>query len=264
MLDLQTCVHLQEVKVSLRIDQHLHGTSALVVDSFSQRHSLLSHRLSGSFVNERTGGLFDNLLVSPLDGALSLWQIHSILVLIHENLNFDVTGLIDELFDKHTAITEGGNSFSLGDMESFNNFFIIPGNTETLSSTTSRSLDHDRVSNLFGKSDHLITIINFPNKPRDNVDTSCLGDFFTFDFVTHSIHGMRSGTNEDDIILFKLFHKSRSLRQETIPWVNSSSFCLLNSLHNSINSQVTVSRRRGTNTDRLIGHFDMLRQGIGL
>ena len=144
VLDLQTGVHFQEVEVPLRIDQHLNGTSALVVDSLGQLDSLLTHSLPGLRVNARRGGLLSDLLVSPLDGALSLGQIDTILVLVHEELDFDVTGLINELFDEHTAVTEGSNSLSLGELEGFDDFFIIPSDTKTLKRKMVSSAELDK------------------------------------------------------------------------------------------------------------------------
>merc|ERR1711916_277940 len=46
VLHLQTGVHLQKVKSSLRIHQHLHSSSTLVLHRLGQRDGLLSHLLA--------------------------------------------------------------------------------------------------------------------------------------------------------------------------------------------------------------------------
>ena len=52
--DLQTCVHLQEVEVLLRIHQELHRASGGVLHSLGQLHCLLAHRPSCHWVEECT------------------------------------------------------------------------------------------------------------------------------------------------------------------------------------------------------------------
>lgn len=75
MLDLKTGVHLQEVEVAGRVHQELDSSGRGVLDVLSEHNSLFTHGLTGLLINVGRGSLLNDLLVSALNGALSLGQV---------------------------------------------------------------------------------------------------------------------------------------------------------------------------------------------
>lgn len=106
MFDLKPSIHLKEVEALVFVNEELNGTSALISASSSQINSLLTHLVSGCLIHEHGRSLFNNLLISALNRALTLWHVHVIAVLITENLEFDMLRLLDILFNKDSSITE--------------------------------------------------------------------------------------------------------------------------------------------------------------
>jgi len=66
--------------------------------SFTHR-SMVWPRSARSLARHEAGGLFDELLVAALDGALALTQAEDVAVLVGENLELDVAGALDEFFE---------------------------------------------------------------------------------------------------------------------------------------------------------------------
>lgn len=183
VLDLKTGVHLQEVEVAGRVDQELDSSGRRVLDVLGKHDGLLTHSLAGLLINVGRGSLLNNLLVSALDGTLSLRQVellrimaihgleslsqkvfrqrnkknppiwtssYSVAVLVGNDLDLNVARVVDELFNQETVITEGGHRLGLGNLVALLDLLIVPGDTHTLSSTSSGGLEHDGVSNLTG------------------------------------------------------------------------------------------------------------------
>jgi hypothetical protein len=110
MLDLQSRIHFQKVKVLFGIDHEFDGTCASqivrsgraklrlaskpqhtgrrVLNSLSQTHSLFAHFSTGLRIEKSTRSLFDDLLVSPLNRTLTFIQIQNIAMFIAQNLEY--------------------------------------------------------------------------------------------------------------------------------------------------------------------------------
>ena len=106
MLDLKACVHLQEIEIFILIHQELNSSCSVVVTAAGQRNSLLSHFLACLLVHSRAWGLFDDLLISALNRALTFRHIDVITVQVAKNLELDVSRRLDILFNENSSITE--------------------------------------------------------------------------------------------------------------------------------------------------------------
>lgn len=71
-------------------------------------------------------------------------------MLVGNDLDLNVARVVDELFNQEAVITEGGHRLGLGNLVALLDLLIVPGNTHSLSSTSSGGLEHDGVSNLLG------------------------------------------------------------------------------------------------------------------
>jgi len=89
MLDLEPRVHLEEEEVATGVEQELDGPRVAVADRLGGLAARFAKGDSLLGVQARTGRLFDDLLVSPLDGALPLEQVDHALA-VCENLHLHV------------------------------------------------------------------------------------------------------------------------------------------------------------------------------
>lgn len=92
MLNLQTRIHFHKVKGLIgAVKDKLHSPCAHVVDGLGCRHRLFSQLLSQLFAQIWSRCLFNHLLVSTLDAAVSLKQVDTVSVSICKHLNLNVT-----------------------------------------------------------------------------------------------------------------------------------------------------------------------------
>ena len=107
VLDLDSGVDLDEVVAVLLVDQELGGTGVAVPDRLGQAHGIGKDSLSdvlGKILRRRN---LNDLLMSALDGAVTLVQMHNVSVVITEKLDLNVLGSVEEALNEDGAVSEG-------------------------------------------------------------------------------------------------------------------------------------------------------------
>ena len=107
MLDLQAGVDLQEIKFArgLIVDE-FDGACIPVAGRRTQPHRRFKEARALPRSQAGRGGFLDNLLVSALDGAITLAEGDDPAVTVTEDLHFDVPGLLDKFFQEDAALLE--------------------------------------------------------------------------------------------------------------------------------------------------------------
>ena len=264
VLDLETGVHLEEVEVLVLIAEHLDGTGGVVVDSLGHHAGLLAHSGTGGFIDEAGRRLLDDLLVTTLDGALSLGEGAVVAVLIGKDLNLDVAGLLDELLDEHTVITEGGEGLLLGEVEAGESLLVVVGDTHTLTTTTGGGLDHDGIADLIGDLDDLLVAVDDAVVAGNGVDLGFDGHDLGLDLVTHGLDGELAGTAPLDALGLKSLGHLPVLGEEAVAGMDGVGAGLLAGLDDLVDSQVGILGGGGSDADSLVGHLDVLGEAVGL
>ena len=90
MLNLETCVDLQEIEFPLSIQQKFDSTGIAVNNAAPGSNSCRAHCRPQFSGQRRRGSLFDHFLVPPLNRALSLTQVDQVSMRITEYLKFDM------------------------------------------------------------------------------------------------------------------------------------------------------------------------------
>jgi hypothetical protein len=120
-------------------------------------HRLFAHGLASLVVEEGARRLFDHLLVSTLDRALTLPQIHAVAVTITQYLDLDVAGLFNKLFDEDAVVTEAVTRFVATGSEAIESFFIIPSYAQAFTTAAGAGLDHYGVPNTLCNLDRFLS-----------------------------------------------------------------------------------------------------------
>ena len=107
MLHLQPRVHLEKVEVPASVDEKLHGPRADVAGSARHIDGGASHRRTQPRVQSGTRRFLDDLLVSALNAAVALIEMHEVALPVPEDLEFDVPRPIHELLQVHAGVSEG-------------------------------------------------------------------------------------------------------------------------------------------------------------
>ena len=98
MLDLNTRIHLQKIKISRLIHNKLDRSGALIANRLTCRQSSLGYFLAGLWVECRRGRFFQHFLMPSLDRAFALKQMDELAVLVAQKLHFDMARLLNSSF----------------------------------------------------------------------------------------------------------------------------------------------------------------------
>jgi len=107
VLDLDSGVDLDKVMSALLVDQEFGSTGISVLDGSSKLESIVKDSLSDRLVKVRSGCDLDDLLlalyykwahllVSSLDGTVSLEKVDTVALSISKKLDLDMSGVIQE------------------------------------------------------------------------------------------------------------------------------------------------------------------------
>ena len=107
VLHLQARVHLEEEEPAVLVEE-LDRARPDVVHRPGRAHRRLAHPPPLRGVQQRRRRLLDQLLVTPLNGAFALVEVHDVAVHIAEELHLDVAGTLQEPLHVDAAVSEGG------------------------------------------------------------------------------------------------------------------------------------------------------------
>jgi len=145
MLNLKTRVKLEEVELVVGVGVEIFdGTSGYVTDETTKRDSGLLHVLESLRAGNRDGSLFDNLLMTTLNGTITSEKRDVVSVLVSKKLYFQVASATRELHDEDRRTRD----FVGGGLVESSEVLFAADHTNTLTTTTFGSLDHDGETNL--------------------------------------------------------------------------------------------------------------------
>src|SRR5712691_5811605 len=149
MLDLQPGIHLEEVELRA-LDDELHGARIDVPDRPGARERGRGEPLleARGQVGGRT--LLDQLLVSALDGALALVEMHDPSLRVTEDLNFDMAGLGETALDEEGGRAKGRLGPALRRRIGGAERGLLGHSHHADAAAARRRFQHDRVADLAG------------------------------------------------------------------------------------------------------------------
>ena len=258
MLHLHTGIHLNEVELPVFIEE-LKRTRTTVADLLAGSHAALAHLFHQTAWNARRRRLFNHLLVATLHGAVTLAQIHAVLVLVTQHLNFDVTGVLEELLHIHRGIAECDASFCLGHLHGVDQCSLGVHHAHATTTAAACGLDDHRVANGLGNALDLCRIVRqfavgTGHAGHASLDHGLLGRHL----VTHDADGLGSRANELEAALFHTLGKVCVFRQEAVAGVDG--LCICDFCRRDDGRHVQIAQRRWcwANTYGLIGQLDVL------
>ena len=146
MFDLQARIHLQKIEVSGLVNNKFNRARRIIINCLCQIDCLLAHCCPRSGINESRGRFFYNLLVPTLDRTLPFVEVHTVAVMISQNLYFDVTGPVDILFYKNTIVAEAGLCLVLCPVEALAALGRIECNAHPFTAAAGTRFQHNGIA----------------------------------------------------------------------------------------------------------------------
>src|SRR5204863_8783488 len=145
------------------VDNELDGSGIGIMSLFSNLDSGFSHLLAKLFVfrlDQRGRAYLNNLLVSPLNGTITLTQVDNMSFVIAQNLKFNVMRVLDELFDVDTRVAKSLFGFGARGVVTLNQRDIIMSHAHAASTAPSDGFNHDGVGDALGNCQGILFVID--------------------------------------------------------------------------------------------------------
>mmetsp|Transcript_23272 Transcript_23272/g.40173 ORF Transcript_23272/g.40173 Transcript_23272/m.40173 type:complete len:588 (-) Transcript_23272:1110-2873(-) len=261
MFDLQARVHLDEVKLTVFVEE-LDGARTGIVD--------IGHGISTDFADGGAffgadcgaGGLFEHLLVAALQGTVPFAQVHSAALAVPKDLDLDVAGRGQIFLDIDFVIAKGG--FAFGPRSHERVFHIGCGLRHFhATATAARSrLDDDGIAHLVAKRLGLVERGNATIRSGYAGHAERLHRVFGGDLVAHDADMFGGRPDKGQPVIFDDLHKLRVLGQEAIAGVNGLRPGDFAGGDDGRKAQIGLRGGRRADADTFVGHAHM--HGVGV
>ena len=142
VLHLQAGVHLEEVEVSVFVEEVLDGAGVRVADAFDEADGGIEERVAGFGGEFGARRLFDHFLVAALDGAVTLEEVDGVAVVVGDDLRLDVGGVFDAALQVDAAAAEGALRLGAGALQRLGELGGLADEADAHAAAAVRRLDH--------------------------------------------------------------------------------------------------------------------------
>src|SRR5439155_11436692 len=150
MLDLDPRVHLEEVEVSVRIQQELARTGVHVACGLCGGNRRGTHSRAQLRGDRDAGCLLDHLLVSTLHGAFSFTEMEHGAVTVAEDLNLHVPRTLDVFLDVHRVVPKCIACLAASALECGHELAALPHHPHALPAPAGGRLEQYRIAETLG------------------------------------------------------------------------------------------------------------------
>ena len=198
VLDLDARVDLDEVKIAaVGVHEKFDGGGVVQADGAADGQGGVEDAPAQGRVETGGGGDFDDLLMAPLNGTIALEKVNETAVLVAEQLDLDVAGAADELFDENLGGAEGGAGLAAGLIQGVVELVSRQGDAHPTAAAAHRRLDDDRVAEPLGEDAALVIRFHGLVAAGEDGDAGLLGDVAGRDLVAELFEDFRLGADKD-------------------------------------------------------------------
>jgi hypothetical protein len=159
-------------------------------------------------------------LVSPLDRAIALTQMHQATVTIADDLEFDVMWPVDQFLDIDSTVPERPLRLAAGSVKTLHQADVAVRSAHSPTATARNCFDHHRVSNFLGDPHSLLLSFDHTIASRRDRYPCLPGLFSSRILVAHYPNRARRGPNKSNIATAANLREMGVLREKTVPWMN--------------------------------------------
>src|SRR5918993_2694381 len=146
--------------------------------------------------------------------------MHDVSVLVSDDLDLDVPGVLDELLQKYRPLPERSLRLSLRALDGLDEIFRIPHRAHPAPATPGTRLDQNRETNALGLLlETLLVLILLARIAGDGRHVGLARELLRPHLVSHPLHYLCRRPDPHQARLFDRPREVRVLREEAVPWV---------------------------------------------
>ena len=132
------------------LDDEFHRSGADVIDGPRRCHRRLTHPPTHAFGHAGRRRFFQHLLMTPLDRAIPLEQVHVVALRVAEHLDFDVPRPLDIFLDQHGIVAETTGGLALARSQRRGKVVGLVHRAHALAAPARAGFDQHRVTDAIG------------------------------------------------------------------------------------------------------------------
>ena len=259
VFDLDARVHFEEEEVPLVVEEELERPGVRVLHrarGIDDRAAELAAHLLG---DGHRRPFLEQLLVTPLDRALALAEVHDRAVVIAEDLELDVARVLDVLFEIDVADAERRLGFALGRLERLGELAGGPDDAHAAAAAARHRLDDHREAEILRDLVRLLLAVDRPVAAGKDRDAGLLHRAPRARLVAEQPDHIRRRPDELDVAGLAHFREIRALSEKAVARVDRVGAGDLGGAQHGGHAQVAVGASRRADADVLVGEPDVQR-----
>ncbi len=262
MFHLDPGIHLDEVKISLVVDQKFERTGADIAAGASTADGCRANVLGQP--RRQPGGrrLLDQLLPAALHRTVPLPQADHIPVVIGQNLHLDMPSALQETFDIDATIAKCRLRRGTGSRVRTGQLTASAHDRHSPPATAGNRLDDDRISDPLSDFLGLQTIFDSPRATRQHRQAGRRGHLAGLRLVAQPAHHVCGRADENESLRLAHLGEIGILGEEAVAGMDRVDAGPQRGFQNSRRVKIAAPGRRGSNVDTLVGETQRGRVAI--
>ena len=252
VLDLDAGVHLEEVERAVGRQQELAGAGAAISNRLRRGHGGGAHPLPQLVVHRDRGRLLDQLLMTALDRALALAQVHGAGA-VGEHLDLDVARPLNEFLEVDPGVAEGFQRLARGGLERAGQLVRRPHHPHPLPASAGRRLHHHRISEFPRKSERRTDLLDRRAGAGDDRHPRGLHAAAGLGLVAHRADRGGRRSDPDEAGLLHRLRERGAFGEKAVARVHGVGPARQGSFDQPLDGQVALRRGRWPDGDGAIG-----------
>ena len=243
MLYLNTRVHFDEIVLACGwVEQELYCTCRAIVHRLCNLDCVRADGFALCVSQAKRRRKFDDLLVTSLDGAVTLKKMHDIARLVAQNLHFDVFRVLKVFFNKNIINAKSLGCFGTCGTELRQQLFLCSDDSHTASAAAGCCLEHHRIAAGIREFQCFCFCFNCFFHARYCRYADRVRHELRLDFVTERVHHISRRSDKLDAFICACLRKFRVLRQETVSRMDGIDTLGLCQRDDLIDAQISADR----------------------
>ena len=256
VLDLNARVHLDEIMRAGLVDQELHSTCVDIADLLGNLDGVLAQPFTQLLGQRPCGRILNYLLVTALQRAVTLIQMHGVAFLVGQNLHLDVLGLNKVFFDKDGVVAKGLLRLGANQLKGRLNLLLRPAGAHTASAAAGGRLEDDRKTVAPRLFQRLLRSGERIRAAGNCGHTAGIGHLLGGELVAHFAKHIGGRSDKLNACRLAGFREIRILRQEAIARMDGVHVLTLGKRHDLVDGEVSAKR-----AERLADQIGLVRLG---